>query len=1324
MAPTHNAGADPIGICPERETDSMARYLFGPARTEFANNYLSGPCRAGECVCFDPDGTGGLTVRAGTTWQDIEGQCPPGWRPEYVVLWLPFNDVPLGLWQAPCPVVGLAPDWRLRWHRYRRQLARCDLILTDPAGVEALSRSGLTHARAANLVGVGRDLLELNSREQDIDIVVISDLHPVVDCERLPWVARIAQLAERFRIVIRAGVPVAERRQLMARAKVAFDPATDRGWDRPAFEAAVVGAVLFRNARAGNGTDTLRAGTEYVAYSERDAEALLEQYLSDDALREEVSGAARQRAAELSFECCWAVSQQTIAAEGCLMAERAARRIKEMPLEDWIGLCWDASSTGRAVPGLGEAAGRSPRDAALANAAGVCARTLAEAAAWFSRAVSLAPSFIMARLNWAETLAALGEERLAVEQGRGALVALEQATLSSLDLEAPHCQRGLGLFRAEWERAAWSNAGEPTGEASSKRQLLRWRLHTLLAQWTGEFPHYYEAAVARPDLPPARAALGCALARAGRLTDALPHLRTAVHTDPLDLSAARALRNALGEAGCLRDARLLARDRRLLHRAAPQLVPEEDWFREPIPDAEGLASIVILCCNEVEYTRQCLASVLRHARPPYELILVDNGSSDGTSTYLEEIRTQPGPERVVVIRNEVNRGFAFGVNQGLAAARGEYLVLLNNDTVVTPGWLDNLVEWVLLDYPAVGLVGAVSNYARPPQQVQSDYADPSGLDRFARSRESEFAGKAMEAERLGGFCLIGRRDVFERLGTLDEGYGLGFFEDDDLCVRARRAGYRLLAAQNVYIHHFGSRTFTALGIDTERQLQENLDRFRAKWGVAEATGYRPSSTITSPALPNHQRVSLCMIVRDEERNLPECLRSVRDLVDELIIVDTGSSDHTRDVAGAWGARVFEFRWVDNFSAARNESIRHATGGWIFWMDADDRIDPDHRERLRALFASLNDENAAYVMKCLCVPAEPSGAVTAVDHVRLFRNRPEHRWRYRVHEQILPALRSTGADVRWCDAAIRHIGYADPALRRRKLQRDLRLLTLERAEQPDDPFTLFNLGSVYQEMGRLPEAVQFLRESLGRSHTRDSIVRKLYALIAQCHRQMGQPRDALSACAEGRAHYPDDAELLFVEGLARRELGDLDGAANCLERLLESREGPHFASVDAGLQGTKARHNLAVVYLEQGRPEEAEAQWRACLDEDPRYLPARQGLGDAAIRRRDWEAAECAASGLDEVAPADAIALRARARMERGEFAAARGLLTEGIRRLPKALPLRVLLSHALLKSGEDDRAAEQSLRDILALDPGNEAARHNLTVLATRAGGGKTSPRR
>ncbi len=390
----------------------------------------------------------------------------------------------------------------------------------------------------------------------------------------------------------------------------------------------------------------------------------------------------------------------------------------------------------------------------------------------------------------------------------------------------------------------------------------------------------------------------------------------------------------------------------------------------------------------------------------------------------------------------------------------------------------------------------------------------------------------------------------------------------------------------------------------ERRLRELRDR-----------PIRRLQPRTPAAAGRRQKRSLCMIVKNEEAHLPACLQSAADLVHEIVVVDTGSTDRTKEIAASFGAKVFDFPWVDSFAAARNESLRHATGDWIFWLDADDRLDEDNRRKLRELFAGLPDSNTAFVMKCLCLPDPETGTATQVDHVRLFRNHPALRWEYRVHEQILPSLRRRGAEVRWSDVVIQHTGYQDPALRRRKLERDRRLLELESVEKPDDPFILFNRGCIAQELGRPEEAVPLLQRSLALSHKKDSIVRKLYALLVQCHRRLGQGELAVAACREKREFYPDDVELLFQEGLVRRERGDRAGAKACWSGLPRRRSAEHFASIDTGLCGYKARHNLAILCLEEGDLAGAEGHWRAALHEQPGFAPARLGLREVARRSR-------------------------------------------------------------------------------------------------------------
>ena len=379
--------------------------------------------------------------------------------------------------------------------------------------------------------------------------------------------------------------------------------------------------------------------------------------------------------------------------------------------------------------------------------------------------------------------------------------------------------------------------------------MLRWRLYSLLAQWTGELAYAYEAALLRPDLAFSRAALGATLLRGGRPGEAVPHLCEAIAGNPLDRPVARACFQALGALGDPDGQHRLREEQRRLSEACPTLVPAEAWFSDPRPRDDELTSIIILCCNELEYTRLCLESLLGHTRPPYELVLVDNGSTDGTPEYLDELRHRPGPRRVEVIRNETNRGFPAGCNQALAQARGRYIVFLNNDTVLTPYWLEGLIAGALHEWPAIGLVGPVSNTAPDAQGIRPGYAQLTDLDAFAAQRRQAYSGQLRAVHRLTGFCLLVRREVLERIGGFDERFGAGFFDDDDLCVRAREAGFRLLVAHEVYVHHFGSRTFQGLGIDTRKQLEENFERFRGKWGAEYTSGYHLPPTAKARVEP-------------------------------------------------------------------------------------------------------------------------------------------------------------------------------------------------------------------------------------------------------------------------------------------------------------------------------------------------------------------------------------------------------------------------------------------------------------------------------------------
>jgi tetratricopeptide (TPR) repeat protein len=466
-------------------------------------------------------------------------------------------------------------------------------------------------------------------------------------------------------------------------------------------------------------------------------------------------------------------------------------------------------------------------------------------------------------------------------------------------------------------------------------------------------------------------------------------------------------------------------------------------------------------------------------------------------------------------------------------------------------------------------------------------------------------------------------------------------------------------------------------------------------------------------------VSLCLIARDEEHNLPDCLGPLADLVGEIVVVDTGSSDRTREVAARLGARVFDFPWVDSFAAARNESLRHARLPWVLWLDADDRLDAANRDRLRGMLASLPDDQSAYLMQQQSGPADGTEVGMGVDHVRLFRNHPAIRWDYRVHEQIVPAILRHGGRLRRTDIAIRHVGYQDPALRKRKEERNLRLLRMQDADRPDDSATLFHLGWTLMAVDRHDEALGVLRRTLQRAHPDDSITRKLYPLLARCHRHLNQREEAVEVIARGLRRYPDDPELLFLDGTLRYLTSDLPGAERQLLRLVQGNPAPYVAvAVDPAWRGYKGRYNLGIVYRDQGRPGEAEAQLRAVVQEQPGYLDAWIALTDLWVAAGRMDEVERTLGQLraDPTRAVTSALVQSRLHLADKQFGSARALLEEALGTAPNMVGLRLALSHVLLCEGRDVAATEQALRGVLELDPGNQQARANLDALRRRAG--------
>ena len=231
----------------------------------------------------------------------------------------------------------------------------------------------------------------------------------------------------------------------------------------------------------------------------------------------------------------------------------------------------------------------------------------------------------------------------------------------------------------------------------------------------------------------------------------------------------------------------------------------------------------------------CLDSIFEHTHLPYELIVVDNGSSDGTVEYLEELSGKHQHMRFVP--SPLNLGFGAGNNLGMAVARGEYVVLLNNDLVLTDGWLERMIVHAKKD-ERIGVVGPRSHYVSGPQRIPDiKYGDMPQMHREASRIAREHEAEGFEYPRVVGFCMLVKRAVIDQIGGFDEAYGLGNFEDDDFCWRANTAGFRCFVASDVYVHHFGSRTFAGEGIDHKSCMDTAWEWFKEKWSLDEDLQY-------------------------------------------------------------------------------------------------------------------------------------------------------------------------------------------------------------------------------------------------------------------------------------------------------------------------------------------------------------------------------------------------------------------------------------------------------------------------------------------------------
>lgn len=436
-------------------------------------------------------------------------------------------------------------------------------------------------------------------------------------------------------------------------------------------------------------------------------------------------------------------------------------------------------------------------------------------------------------------------------------------------------------------------------------------------------------------------------------------------------------------------------------------------------------------------------------------------------------------------------------------------------------------------------------------------------------------------------------------------------------------------------------------------------------------------------------LSFCTVVKNEEGNLKRCLESVRDVADEWIVVDTGSTDGTVEIARAFGARVLHFAWTGDFSAAKNFAIDQAKGEWILFLDGDEELVPEDRHRVRPLiYRSRMD---GYHLSCInFVDDQAGGDAILHPQFRLCRNRPEYRYRGAIHEQLLVVVQEHGGAVEAAPIRFNHYGYLTrPTVDKNKIRRNVEIIRGELEKRPDDSFMRFNLGMEYMRLGEFERA---LGEYVHSFRTLDSLgsgyANMLLRNIGVCLLYLGRYQELYKVLDDALDAYPDFTDLQYLRAMGLFQEGRYTEASEAFSRCLSMGEAGSGYATQVGVGSFKAWIGLGQIYEHLGNVTNAVRAYTRALKGNDRYPPPVHCLGKLLLQH---EPAEAVSGFFDQQLPDPPLAI---IETLAGVFAGAReyGWAVRYIERaLEKGAPsetLRVTRAECLMMQGRFSEARE------------------------------------
>ncbi|MCZ4496604.1 MAG: glycosyltransferase, partial [Thermoleophilia bacterium] len=379
-------------------------------------------------------------------------------------------------------------------------------------------------------------------------------------------------------------------------------------------------------------------------------------------------------------------------------------------------------------------------------------------------------------------------------------------------------------------------------------------------------------------------------------------------------------------------------------------------------------------------------------------------------------------------------------------------------------------------------------------------------------------------------------------------------------------------------------------------------------------------------------ISLCMIVKDEEEMLPGCLAAVAEHVDQIVIVDTGSTDRTREIAEEYGALVVDFAWNGSFADARNQTLPHATGDWILWLDADEHVVAGDGPQLREMARRTWFEGISLIETHFTGEAEGGGETTHTP-MRLFRNRSEYGWRGRVHEQLMWAM-PTYLPERFGSSALRvnHFGYLATVIDERdKHERNLTLL-MEQVAEERSAFTCFNIGTEHAAIFQFDEAVRWFDEALVMARSEPEWQQQQYApMLVQrtivARRCVGDLDRALDLSIEAAQWWPTFTDLVYERAITSLAKGDFAATVTHARVAIEMGDAPARFVATTGKGSFQARNLLATALRNLGDAVGAREQLEASIAEAPHFIASVSDLTELLLEDGD---AASASTTIDEL----------------------------------------------------------------------------------------------